>query len=281
MHKVGRCAWYFVPIKRNNHPANWDITDAEVQKAQGHFYYMERDLSMRRSPQRLLQSCTISPIRVCENSRIGQASPNSQFLFETRKKLITSRSAARQQISKSRILAELPRVRDRRGIGFRSPTIKTKLQLLQSVSQLKSHIGPPTIELVSSITHILETIANEEGAYEEEMHLITKELVNVIYCPRTEVPEWLFTQQTEFLLERYGVPYFAMVERLLEEVSIAKGNWEEERIKRMQISDLFEKEIRNKEGKIEAQSREIDSLKRHIDALQKSIKDLKVSVRSK
>lgn len=236
---------------------------------------------MRRSPQRLLQSCTISPIRVCENSRIGQASPKPQFLFETRKKLITSRSAARQQISKSRILAELPRFGDRRGPGFRSPTIQTKLQLLQSVSQLKTHIGPPTIDLVSSIMRILETIANEEGAYEDEMHTITKELVNVIYCPRNEVPEWLFTQQSELMVERYGVPYFAIVKGLMEEVSDAKGNWEEERIKRIEISDLFEKEMRNKDGKIEAQSREIDSLKRHIDTLQKSIKDFKVSVCSK
>ena len=232
---------------------------------------------MRKSPIRLLQSCNSSPVRLVEESRVGLISPKRH----TQAKLLTSRSAAKGQLAKSRVLAELPAYKERRESAFRSPAVRTKLQLLTSVAVLKAHVGPATCDSVKSVMHIIETLASEKGSYEEEMRVITKELKKVIFCPRAEAPEWVLPTQADLLVERYGVPYFAMVGRLLQEVDSAKCKWEGERRKCVEISEFYEKEMKSREGKIEAQKKEIDALKQNFEVVQRTFRDLKTSVSAK
>ncbi|CAG9334913.1 unnamed protein product [Blepharisma stoltei] len=142
-------------------------------------------------------------------------------------------------------------------IQFKSSVIKNKYNLIQVLQELEKSSDKPDIKKAKAASKALEICANESGAYQKEMQMITSEITRSLYADKKEldedVLEKIYDKHTDALLDS-EIPYFHIS-------NTYKELWEESKndINRLQKS-LMHLE-RDFKVAIKARDKEIDRLK--------------------
>lgn len=221
------------------------------------------DVSLQSSPRsvRLALSCRNSPLRREAFAALAERSLKSPRTEPTTApKLLSSRSSGK--IPSPRLLIEVSTPLEPRIHSFRSATNHTKFTLLPLLAELKNHSGPPTRMFARTVTKALETIAGEKGVYEEEMKRVIEAVDKIAYTRRTDIPQWVFTENVDALVEEDGrVPYFTVVTQLYSEVQRLRQHISDEAQKSSQAAAAAERSLQSKSAEIASLQHELTHLR--------------------